>query len=1028
MNRIHVYTAAALASALLLPTKAGAFCTYTYNSWAAACEYQNGAEACFNLMDAELLNPSTVMHAIPVWLNFGLETFPVPHPNYPNDPSRDIYIHRSLTVTGLSQAVVTEQVRAAIAQWNQSAAGHPMLYYAGDVSGDTSDHTKRNIGITIDGDTCFSEKFGVTAEAYSAFPAWWPGDEKGYRSRITITPYLSSIKDTTGRCSALPDEFNPRPECDPVLNPSCTPGTPDLSQPGLGFVEDLRTSRIKDRFQHVLVHEFGHILGLNHNFFGTAQSADECGLGVFGTDTWGVMTYDTVRRTHVMRDENEGMRALYTDYLPASWPMQAWRSPTTLPASDLAKENTLSGLRTTVPPVVANQVVGFDPRIGIAYADQNNQLRVRTAMNGVIDPVVGVQDIPLNNALGKTFTPPALAISPQNASPPQLFVMWNEERKDRQGIETRWALRNLLGGAWTNFGPSPLIVQNIPNTGATHRFHPPLGAGYDPVYDDFVVVTMSSEYRPGLTVINRLGAITYGPEILRDSRGNQIADFNAVGAPTCLRRTGESLCLIPIATSGDTSRAGVLAVRRTAANIFQRAAEWRSTNSGYGNVTLSFNDVTKEGHLGYTSDSGDVRWMRVTVSATNAVTFSAPLGFWMDGNGRYRPGELTAAPRDIVTGLQKRWPMCPYWPAFAGAVGNGATPGASSSVTVVRGLCIGYCGDGFVDLPPFGNEQCDGEDLGGATCESLGFDGGELGCNLECRFNVSNCHNNPPPPPDPQPDPGDCLEVIQSCSDVTEDGCAPDGPGSYGKNGDGSGSFGGYFCPDNGDLPQICGFTQSGTQLNPTCRDCPEPGEGDHDAPYGCPCASDDDCVAQDFASTDSAPNGTLVSISCFGSTDQGWASGNGRCLPAIDPDSPQTQTIEGAALEEFERTRWLCKQNCDALGPTYVCHYRQNGLDLDYAVCIDDAGCESMPGGWCEESGGACDQNSGDCELECDPVDNTGFGNPSCSARGYPSFYECADNWVADGFCVPPECTEDPLSNGLDQSACLMFVGATVF
>ncbi len=38
------------------------------------------------------------------------------------------------------------------------------------------------------------------------------------------------------------------------------------------------------------------------------------------------------------------------------------------------------------------------------------------------------------------------------------------------------------------------------------------------------------------------------------------------------------------------------------------------------------------------------------------------------------------------------------------------------------------CGDGVLEAP----EACDGQDFGGATCQSLGFDGGTLGCSAGC--------------------------------------------------------------------------------------------------------------------------------------------------------------------------------------------------------------------------------------------------------------------------------------------------------
>jgi len=47
------------------------------------------------------------------------------------------------------------------------------------------------------------------------------------------------------------------------------------------------------------------------------------------------------------------------------------------------------------------------------------------------------------------------------------------------------------------------------------------------------------------------------------------------------------------------------------------------------------------------------------------------------------------------------------------------------------------CGDGIVDT----GEDCDGINLAGATCVSLNYSGGELSCNETCQFVVSSCED-----------------------------------------------------------------------------------------------------------------------------------------------------------------------------------------------------------------------------------------------------------------------------------------------
>ena len=50
-------------------------------------------------------------------------------------------------------------------------------------------------------------------------------------------------------------------------------------------------------------------------------------------------------------------------------------------------------------------------------------------------------------------------------------------------------------------------------------------------------------------------------------------------------------------------------------------------------------------------------------------------------------------------------------------------------------VCTTVCGDDLV----VGDEVCDGTDLGGATCESLGYYGGTLLCGDDCGFDVTGC-------------------------------------------------------------------------------------------------------------------------------------------------------------------------------------------------------------------------------------------------------------------------------------------------
>jgi len=410
----------------------------------------------------------------------------------------------------------------------------------------------------------------------------------------------------------------------------------------------------------------------------------------------------------------------------------------------------------------------------------------------------------------------------------------------------------------------------------------------------------------------------------------------------------------------------------------------------------------------------------------------------MYGNGRYSPGLLVNDPRDTVRNLQSYWPVCPYWDAASTGISSPAHPGSPNLVHVTRATCVPICGDGFIDFHPFGTEECDGENLAGTTCQDEGFDAGVLACDASCSFDTSACFNFPPPPPPPPlPEAGGCSVIDEStCADWSDDGCYPDGPGSFGLSQIDSTAFdqiSGFYCPDD-DGTAVCGLSNASGALEPACFECPDPGEGHGDAAYGCPCVSDDDCENQGWGLTKSIPNGVQVELACYGSTDQGWGDSLGTCLPAIDPLEPQTQTEgSGSIIDEFERTRWLCKQTCDALEDTtlvdYACVFRQGSHDFTYATCIDTAGCKdgavSLTGGECEANGGSCNPDTNQCVDQCDPTAPLDPAIAGCAAYGYPGEYSCATGWAAEGLCVPPECANDPIGAGLDLSACMMFVGA---
>jgi len=115
--------------------------------------------------------------------------------------------------------------------------------------------------------------------------------------------------------------------------------------------------------------------------------------------------------------------------------------------------------------------------------------------------------------------------------------------------------------------------------------------------------------------------------------------------------------------------------------------------------------------------------------------------------------------------------------ASLGHYNNFGTLGCSQDCTFDRTGCGGRCGDNSVDAGD--GEVCDGIQLSGQSCQSLGFGGGVLDCDAACQFDTDGCLNA-------------CgnsyLEGEEECDDGARqdgDGCSADCTVEYGWECDG---------------------------------------------------------------------------------------------------------------------------------------------------------------------------------------------------------------------------------------------------
>lgn len=345
-----------------------------------------------------------------------------------------------------------------------------------------------------------------------------------------------------------------------------------------------------------------------------------------------------------------------------------------------------------------------------------------------------------------------------------------------------------------------------------------------------------------------------------------------------------AIAILLFAAACTAHMTGACVVRLANGDIRLITQHWHSGNPGPDTVTtftLTSVSASDSGlYDNFVSGCGALCPTTCTEAATCGST-TATEGAWYvdldDTPPRYTPGEVVYM--EVLNGGATMAPTgnCDT----IGTNGYGVDEGSGISLVIPppRTSCFAdICGDGAVSPP----EQCDGSDLGGASCTSLGFDAGTLSCGTCCTYDTSQCLtcNDAVATPvlsgcEPsvvtlQALPGACCEthsfsVTASDADETASGCGA--PSVVQTGGPPSGS-----CFGDGDVVQWTATDSAGNVAScswqyqvddtqpPTFAACPSSASGSVGQPisYGAVEAADN-CPGTVIIQDSGPANGTTV-------------------------------------------------------------------------------------------------------------------------------------------------------------------------
>ncbi len=293
---------------------------------------------------------------------------------------------------------------------------------------------------------------------------------------------------------------------------------------------------------------------------------------------------------------------------------------------------------------------------------------------------------------------------------------------------------------------------------------------------------------------------------------------------------------------------------------------------------------------------------------------------------------------------------------------TGGSLACSSSCTFDTTNCTAppLCPNGTIDS----GEDCDGSDLNGKTCTTLGlgFDGGTLSCNGSCQFNTSactsTCSGSLPAhaeicPNTPATDPSYTYALVATCSGSTPcearclngylfDDTDPSNPicnqvqcvGTLGRgeiicprnppptNNDSTSYIGPvYFCDGTTPCQVTCDST-SATQPYERVIEPPPAGFECWEEYYGCPCTSGDHTCSGSCPSGWFCAGGGCVKCSGFPDTNSLPARCLLQCLTETLPINDKgTLTGDFSATNSGYDSNASCPSGYDVGNPTRQCN-----------------------------------------------------------------------------------------------------------